>query len=471
MLEALLTVLVTSLVLPAILWLFVYIFVDEEAFQASPIEDKNSDWRRWEDREARELRKDLEDVRNERGVNIVKYVRGGQAAEREREALAELGIAESRTAVRRDNNREKPGDSWLCDNRPIWLGAIQFFVTGALGGFITIIAVSVGVTHPLVAATICFVVFVVASVILGLQNFYSVQENTRLGIKRFGEQLLGFKKPGFAILVPFGIEQPEVVPLQDMVWGPNADGDTAEETFHLPGALGVETNPSPGVFRVVLNGRWPMTIIMAITIRVRRQYKRAWWLYLNAYTTPTEISEQIAAATVAVLSTQTREVETAVLEQVGRGRQQAQTQEEETDEAVRMLLVFVNRIPEISANILSALQEVGRERLAGLLPVSVSFANIIPTDDFQQMLQRIDQAKVKRLEQRLEGAAIIERLQHIGNYLNRLPAETIEAVLTADRLHTQRQIIERSGRTSLDVIANALGVKFTTDATKEKEGE
>lgn len=442
-----------------ILWLIAYLIWPQK-FRAMPMEVETES-----ERDAKELaeeaalKKDLEENVFIEGLNVRKLqiARGGipaVAAQGFPETLLNLGVAENRTATRHDDDHELPGDSWLSGNRPLWFGVLQFVL--GLPFAVVFLAMS-AFQLPFVAALAALVVATAVIVWLGWRFG---AEMTRTAIRRFGKQTASFLAPGFQIVLPL-IEEADEVPLMDMVWGPQERLERDDHHLEIPGSMGTKDNPSPGVFTVMLFGRWPIDVKLMITLRVRRARRQAWYDSLYEYDSIMEIGQRIAAIAHSILTTRAREVSRKVQHGLVKP---AQKGDDAGEKAAAALLEFLNETPEITGAILLALQEAGKEQLAGFIPISVAMPSVVPDEKYTTLLQKVDTSMVERLIQEMEGQAAVNRLDSIANRMAQIPEKDRDIVAETIRLEVQR-LFAQSG-SGLDQIIKALGLKTTREATK-----
>ncbi len=398
---------------------------------ATPLEietPRDADQRR--QREEFWLRQDLRTIR----------ITGQQA---QQDALVELGVAENRTAVVEDERNELRGEVWLCDGRPLWFALLYQLTPSLLLAYVSEalfeLPASIDAMIGVAAATLGWIVFSIWPF-----RFYNlafmVQENTRMGVKRFGKQRNGYLQPGLQFILP-GLEMQEDIAFQAFVWGPHT-GDEADADFHINGVAG-NMNPSPGLFKVLLRGRWMFDIVLQITVRFRKARKDAWWSALNRYRSFSEIGEQIAGTISTVLFTRTREIvkhEEELLKQEG-------INPEEPRAILQQLLAVINKIPEISGVILQTLQQLGYDRLGGVLPISVAIVSATPNEELQQLLQTEDEAQVMCYREDLAGQAVKSRWKHLRAAFGD-PEVKAQDILRLDALEVQRQFAQAGGATN-----------------------
>ncbi len=389
--------------------------------------------------------------------------------------LTQLGVAENSTAANNDAENELPGDSWLCDGRPLCFAVIQLLLSYPL----TLVAVSIPWPRWPIQTTVIvssFFSLTVVTIWLGLKCYVNVPENTRLGLKFFGKQRRGYLAPGLQfVLFPFSdcskdessqpwlrFEKVEIVPLQNLVWGPSS-GDVTEEIedqnsddeLNFGGSLGTPSNPSEGKFQVALHGRWLVDVEVMITLRVRRGHKDSWWRWLNDYASITEIGERIASTASAILTTKAREMQA-----IG-------DVDDDPEVAASMLLEFLNNIPEISGEILQTLQNLGHgEHLGGILPISVAFASVIPGVEFRTVLQDLDRTRVAKLQQQLRGEGTVLRLDRMREFVRSMNnnADDPAGVIALERLLTQREFAQ--SESGAGAVINAFAAQTTKKATE-----
>ncbi|MDP3997017.1 MAG: hypothetical protein Q8P73_00750 [bacterium] len=441
------TMLVTGLVsvcVVAVFWLLIFI-IWYPLFFSSPLllpDDKGKKKKKRHLRDETRLKDDLEGTKATVGVNIVRLITPDSSGREDREILVNLGVAENRRADREDKPLE--GDHWLCDGRPLWLAAFQL---------VPMLAIAMPLALIFDAFFTPLIVFVAVTLAWIPFSWWSVEENTRFGVRRFGRQLNGYLRPGLVFLVPW-FEVGYVVTLQNFVWGPRG-GEDPNDAFHIGGAMGDgQGNPEPGVFNVMLLGRWSIKVVIAITARVRRARKLAWYRWLNDYSSPEDLGEQFAAVVGSITSTKAREVDSE-----GSG------DKDDPRQAFEAFLRFLNRTPEISGSSLLALQELGRERLGGVLPVSVAFANVIPGPELAGLLQRVDESSVGRLQDQMAGKGVALLLDEIDEAIRRVTGgPNPELVAEAYRLYIQQQF---AGQPSgLEAVISSLAAQWSRATTR-----
>lgn len=389
------------------------------------------------DREQREENLALRDIQQD--VFIRHFAsQVGQAVSANHELLVNQGIAENRAITREDEAQGRPGDMWLCSGRPLWFAVLQLLLSLLIS-----LPLYYGLRLPMVASIAIGLAIVTA--FLGLFSFRTVEENSRLGIKRFGRQTNGYLRPGLQFVLPFGFEEDEEVPLQTLVWGLQGESldEEATGTYHIPGVAG-ESNPEPGKFIVPLLGRWRMTIEVQITLRFRNKWKSAWHDALNRYRNAYELGQQIAAAANAVLFTRAREIERRVLTEWRKDPAHTTDPQEDPQASIVVFKRFQEEIPEIAGSILLSLIELGRERLGGVLIMSVAISTMTPSSELEELMQREDKIKYFRYEQMMEGKASRLRFQEIQAALEQVPDHLRETFLRLNE-NEVRRLFARSG--------------------------
>lgn len=436
------------------------------------------------DAEAAELRSDLT-----RRIAIMPVTFEKGVPRVEKKMLADLGIAENRGSVRRDADNEVMGDHWLCNGRPIGFAVLQIIL-----GYGPALVLSLVLVSPAAA----LLGFLTATLFLIVTSWVEVPERTRVGVFRFKRLLSGMLRPGlhfiilpwFSKLFGFEFERVAEVRLQRLVWGPHPGHLTEEERkmlenetgvvskvlskeekhelvqMHLPGHMGTTANPQPGLFVVQLHGRWPLKVLVAISLFVRRSSKLAWRHYLVSYTRLEEVGELIAAAASGVLTTRAREIQRSL-----RGEDGA-----EGEVVSKLLEEYLNRIPEIAADIMLALQQLTRESLAGFIIEKVVFADQTPSEKLRQLLQSLDESGVERERQKREGEAAKERLQELRSFTEEILGseaavrQAVNAgVIRLEELDVLRQFIK--GRSDVEALLKAFSFKqaFSATASSEKK--
>lgn len=419
----------------AVIWFIVYLFFGDKFVSSPLVEETLEKQRSREALEEEQLRKDLEATKPN-----------------QRNSLLQLGIAENRTNVRDDEEYALLADHWLCDGR--WLGTsiLQFLLSLVISwplsyipffnlGYLTVVAL---IASTMVLALTCYVI---------------VKEKHHLGVKRFGKQCQGFLGEGlqFVFFPWLGelAEEPELVPLMNMVWGSKVFGRQSE--YRLDTTFGAN-NPSPGKIRVILNGRWPTDVELVITLRVRRRFKTAWHAWLNDYRSMEDIVRQIVTVSSAVLTTLARKNNTKLT---------AALHLSDEDNDIRSLLDFVNKVPEIAGSILLSLQKMGHERLAGIIIVGVTISSITVSEEFQDMFRSLDEKSVGRKKEAHVGRGIANRLECIREFVKQMNGGTDnpQEVMQLEELFTQREITK--GGNGLDNLIKALVLKKLQELNKD----
>lgn len=349
-----------------------------------------------------------EDLQN--NVAISKLLKKGEVLPNvsETEQLLELGIALNQRLSQQDADNEVPGDHWLSYYRWAWFMLYQLIVGGMV-----IVVVSPFFPDPRLNARIGLVV----SIVLGL--YYGallIREKHRGRITRFGAHV-SFLHSGFQMRVPL-IERSRGISLANMVWGPGGthgedeedDEEEALDEFHLEGSTGDPSNPQPGVNTVTLHATYDLGTTTKIVLRVRRASHADWYRFSYEFANPTEIGETISDITRAVLTTRAREI-SKKSEVPGPGATDVQIKEL----IEKRLTTFIDSVPEITGQILLALYEVSRERLGGILPISVAITAVQPSESFKNLLLRLDTAQVDREASAIDGLGTAERWKNIAD--------------------------------------------------------
>ncbi len=437
---------------------------------------------RGEDKEARDTREadekkkikiDVEDK-----IKIFRLRTRDKRETTEPKQLLDLGVALNHTLDREDAYNEARGEHWLSARRPLWFGIIQYFLAAM---FIPVFAALLKVAKLLIefstdifdTPTIpmwvieeipyeaAFLSFVTATVILGLNCYRIVPERWRMGVTRFGVYI-NILDSGLNFLLPFiesGSERP--FPLTNFIWGPGeeAEGEVEEnapteaqtDIMHLPGARGGKSNPTPGVIVVTMARRYDLTLRIKVMLRVRRSSPEDWYRFLFDFSSTDEIGEQIADVVETVASTMIREVEA----------EEEDVKKPEPDKIAHLLREFMDQIPEIAGSILLSLYEVSRERLGGMLPVSVSVLNPDPDETYQEQLRKLDSAQIKRQTDDLAGQGTAKRWQNTAEplikYLQTLTTEQQDVVRELIGRDVQLEVASKPSGVDALVSAIALG--------------
>lgn len=325
-------------------------------------------------REVREMRVLKEDLENR---EIATFPLNGAKLQK----ILQLGIALNQKLTQEDSDNEKAGDHWLCNYRCVWFAIYQIIVATPLASIAAICAIP-----PLPSATFGFVVSVLCGAWFG---YIIVSEKTRAGITRFGEYA-GFLDSGLQFRVPIFEQVSRIIVLQNMDYGPgtenkkNAESDVDE--VDINGMLGGPSNPASGIFEIILHGAYKARISVRVGIRVRRADRNSWYWWMFEFTNPGEIGETIASTIQSILSTKAREVTPEEDDPAGSVE----------DKVRRKFRGFVDAVPEITGAIIAALYELTRERLGGLLPISVAITSIELPPEFTQLLVELDEAEIRR---------------------------------------------------------------------------
>jgi hypothetical protein len=297
--------------------------------------------------------------------------------------LLENGVALNHTLTQEDTDNELPGDHWLSANRWLWFAIYQIIV-----GYPISCIFLLGFT-PTTSATVGFLFSVVLGAYYGV---LTIPEKMRAGINRW-DKFTNFLGSGLQFRVPI-LETAEAIPLQNMVWGPGAHSDKNSShmgEYHLEGATGSASNPSPGVINVALHGTYMTGLTVKITLRVKRSRQDAWYRWMFEFANPTEIGEVIADITQAIITTKAREIQEEELNHnldVSKGNIKV--------EMDKRLKRFLDEVPEITGKVLLALYEVSLGRLAGIMPISVAITEVTPPVEFTNLLLMLDTARVER---------------------------------------------------------------------------
>ena len=322
------------------------------------------------------------------------------------EQLLQLGIALNQTLSQQDADNEAQGDHWLSYYRWAWFMLYQLVVGGAI-----ILVTCLFLPDPNSNAALGLVVSIFTGVYYGS---LMVKEKHRVRIGRFGGHV-SFLRSGFQMRVPL-IEENEGFTLANMVWGPgrvkkgDEEGKEYDEEeldeFHLGGSTGDLSNPQPGIIKIALHATYDLYVIVKIVLRVRRASMADWYRYTYEFANQVEIGETIADITRAVLTTRAREI----FKNVSNDK----VLDSQTAKAIaERLMSFIDSVPEITGQILLALYEVSRERLGGILPVSVAITSVEPSESFKDLLLRLDTAQVDREVSVIDGLGTAERWEQI----------------------------------------------------------
>lgn len=368
--------------------------------------------------------------------------------------LLELGVALNQELSQRDFDREAMGDHWLSYYRWLWLGFEQFLLGGVL-----LIPLSLIPDNDFVIATIALILATAIVIYFGALNG---EEKTRIAVRRFGKHV-SFLDPGFQMIVPI-IETYKVISLANMVWAANKaseKGDKATQEFHLTGATGDEFNPEPGVINVFLRA-YGMKITLAIVVRVRRESPADWYRFAYEFANLHEVGQTIASIAQAVVTNMVREV---------MGDDEITKQSGDIKSAMEARLMgFINDVPEITGGILLALYELARERLGGMLIVSVAITSVQPSNDFTQQLIKLDTAQVDREASRIDGQGTGERWREMMGIVAKLcedhdPSLVLQTIDRDVRLEVARR------ENGADQVFNALLMPLVDKLGKSEKPE
>lgn len=414
-----------------------------------------------------ELKRQL--VRDMKSIKLLAVPTGeaGEDVAVKPSTLINEGIAENQTAARRDDADPLPGDSWLCNRRPIWFAAFQLFPACLMSLAVVCLLHYVwwSTTGKSGLLPVCLVAVVVSIEVLWTLRLVwisavKVDENFRLGVKRFGTQLSGFLAPGLQFVLPW-FERAESVSLKLAVWGPRGE-DVLSGEFRIGGTAG-NGNPEPGRFETQLLGFWPLEINVELTLSLYRQgpaAKMAWWWYLNRYTTLDEIGQGLAQQVMPIVFKTAREMSDRPVVK------------DSDDPAIakQALASFLNRMPEMAGKILLALIGIGREDRGGFLMRRCAITAVIPGLEFRTMMQTANKAELERYVQDVEGQATARRWKRYLELLRTIPEDQRGQFARMAELEVNRELFVRVG-SGTDVLG-ALFAKLTanqaspTDKTK-----
>jgi len=417
-------------VITALFWAVIFA-IWYERFYTVPIEEKSpADEER---DQAWKMRCVLHDLKN----NVIKLTAFDKlvkallkAGKADTKALADLGLAENKTVAAYDRRNVFEGDSWLCDNRPVWFAAIQIVLASLLALFISLFSGEVLWTS--------LVAWIVTTGGIALLSYEVVEERTRLSVQRFGRQLDGFLGPGLQFVLP-GIELLEGLTLQNLVWQPLGDQPLSEELSrrHLTGSLG-KSNPSPGIIKVEMIG-WPALISVSVNLRVGGT-KDAWKANVLSFINLDELGRRIAQIVSAV-------VEALALEVSQIHRAKSKDPAKRAEAAYRSLILLAQQVPEMAGTILTAL--VASNELGGMLVTSVAIVGIDLDPKFLELRQSLDRAFAQLSIEKDTGAARVLAFDQYLTFLRGINVGTDpllrDQTLRLIELELQRSIIGVSG--------------------------
>lgn len=401
--------------------------------------------KRRDEEERRELRNDLQNVKAVH-LKISDTTPASTSADIQEVLMLNFGLAENKTANLWDEQNKRQGDQWVCDGRALLFAILLF---AASWPWAILIAYLVP-TQFVWLTTLC--TFIVLTVWIGFRSYANIPVRTIGGVKRFDDQLPGFLAPGLQFLLFerfLPIEKLELIPLQDLVWGPHEEKEIGEE-LRLHGCSGTEMNPKPGVFRVQLFGTWPLEVDVTVTLRVRRAFKEAWFRWLNDYPDEIAFGKQIGEIISAFLLNRIREIT------------ERDKDKKEPAEVREAILNVLKQMPEMTGEILYQLQALGPHRLAGVLIVSIAMSIKIGPE-LATLFQQLDTARVKLVTRQLEAqgaAAGLAQLRDLVDSVKRKDRPLLEALA--------RQEVQRvfGGQPSgFEMIIAALASKIVQDAT------
>lgn len=395
-------------------------------------------------------------------TDIVAQAQPGQRNGRRIASSLDEGIVVNATAMAVDEDPDHilPGDCWLCDGRPVLMALIQiiFSVPIAYGAAYLIAPEMTGqsLSDGSYADSLRYWLWRLSlsawsfwTVLLLLFGYRTVQQNFRLGVKRFGQQLDGFLGPGLQLVIPL-IEQSQSVSLQLAEWGPHSgEGDLSGE-FHLGGTAG-EGNPRPGVFEISFLGAWPLEIAFGVILSVAKSDKAALDWYLNQYSAVDQVGETIARYMLGIVTTWAREEPWRLLgERLGRDRGLARPlrRQEILDDPYAVIEVYqalLNELPEVVGNILERLHGIGRRDLGGFLIRRIAQSTVRPGAAYQEVLQSAQRAEMQRYIATRLGQASADRWREFLTFVEGVSESHQALLVTMARQELDRVLYQNVG--------------------------